>query len=143
MAQKKKPPREKIEEVAVAKAATFVGIGMSALAVVILVLIMPMLIFARDSRDLTAGIAGGVLVIAMLLAGVYLVFRENTPKPILRAFYYLMGGLSIVGGVGGLGYAIYQGVQGYDMQKGMLAFPVVLIGTGGYWIKQGLGVKKS
>ena len=115
---------------------TFIGVGITSVAVLLSIAVVPMLLFARDSRDLTGGVAGAVLILIMVLAGVVLIFREKTPAPLMRVFYLTLGGLSLLAGIATIGLAFYKQSQGQsvEMRKGFLAVPLAMIGVGGYWI---------
>lgn len=80
--------------------ATVVGSLMALAAILLIIPITPMLLFARDSRDMVGGIAGTVLVVFILLAGVVLVLREKAPLSVMRAFYFGIGVVSLLSGIG-------------------------------------------
>ena len=119
---------------------TIVGVLMSLLAILMTIPVAPMLLFARDARDLTGGIAGTIVILSMLVTGAVLVLREKTPVPMLRAFYFGMGGLSLLVGVGVLGSGIYSISTGVAVQKGALMMPVLFIVLGGVWIQRGWNI---
>ena len=100
-----------------------------------------MLFFARDSRDMTGGIAGAVLMAIMLVTGIVLVLRENSPPPLLRAFYFIIGGLSAISGVGVLVWGVYSIATGRPIQKQALTMPILFIAFGAEWIRRGVNVQ--
>jgi hypothetical protein len=122
---------------------TIVGVLMSLIAVLLTIPITTMLLLARDTRDMTGGIAGAVLVVFMLLTGVVLVLREKAPAPIMRAFYFGIGGVSLVSGVGVFCWGIYCISTGAAVQKRALAMPLLFIAVGVEWIRRGFNVRSS
>jgi len=117
-----------------------VGVGMSLVAVVLMIPVAPMLLFARDSRDMTGGIAGTVVVVIMLVTGLVLILRENAPPALLRTFYFLIGGLSVVAGVGVIASALYEMSQGERVNRRALLMPFGFVAFGVEWVRRGMNV---
>lgn len=88
------------DDVAVPK---FVLVGFGTVLVVVALLltiaVFPILLFPRDSRDLTGGVAGTVVILLMGLAGIYLIFGGRTTPHVARIFYFVFGGLGVVVGI--------------------------------------------
>lgn len=120
-----------------------VGIVMSAVAILLTIGVSPMLLFARDSRDMTGGIAGAVLILIMLLTGIILVLRNNAPPGLMRAFDLIVGGLSFLCGAGILGWGIYMIVTGQEIQKKVLTMPLLFIGFGVDRLRRGIQGQSS
>ena len=127
-------------------APNFLLIGLGVLLVVVSLLIsiavIPMLLFARDSRDMMGGIAGGVLILSMGLAGIFLILRQNAPLKLQKAFYYLFGLVAIGTGVGTIVMAIYSMNQGgtNGLNRSVFSLPVLMVGLGLFWIRQGYSI---
>lgn len=116
---------------------SFVGVALTVFALLLSIAVVPMLLFARDSRDMTGGIAGGILILLMGLTGIVLVFREKTPPRLMRAFHLTFGGFSILAGVAIIGSAVYELSQGEAKQinRGVFGIPILFIGMGCFWFR--------
>ena len=123
--------------------ATVVGSLMALAAILLIIPITPMLLFARDSRDMVGGIAGAVLVVFMLLAGVVLVLREKAPPSVMRAFYFGIGVVSLLSGIGVFAWGIYSIGTGANIEKRALTMPLVFVAFGVEWIRRGFSVSRN
>lgn len=120
-----------------------IGIVISSVAALLSIAVAPMLFFARDSRDMTGGIAGAILMAVMLMTGIVLVLRQNSPPPLLRAFYCIIGGLSVVSGAGVLAWGVYSILTDRPINMRAFTMPILFLTFGAEWIRRGVNVGSS
>ncbi|MEP3478729.1 MAG: hypothetical protein ABJZ55_05735 [Fuerstiella sp.] len=89
---------------------------------------------------MTGGIAGTVVVVIMLITGLVLILRENTPPCLLRPFYFLIGGLSVVAGVGTIVSAFWGIGQIERLNRSAIAMPITFVAFGIEWVRRGMQV---
>lgn len=117
--------------------ATFIGFLFCIVSLLLLIAVVPMVVFAKDRLDMQGGIAGSVVVAVMFIAGLVFMLRESTPVPVLRLFYFTIGGTGVVGGLGLFGYALYRMSQGDRVNRKTLIVPLVIAGFGFGMCKRG------
>lgn len=126
---------------------TVTGIITGAVAMLLALPVLPMLLFARDSRDLIGGVAGAILVAALLLIAFVLVFRNGSPPRLLRSFYIIIGILSVVAGVGSAVLLVHALATGHPVNNGMplrikhLAGPFIFVFVGLVWIRRAAKIR--
>lgn len=133
----------KAETKATGLLSTFVGFAFTAVAVGLAIPVGSMLLFARDSRDVTGGVAGGIVVLILLAVGLVLTLREKTPAPLLRGFYLLMGGMGLIVGTGLLVWVGYRFLNAQDDNYRAIPTAFLFGCVGFHWLGCGFEVKQS
>jgi hypothetical protein len=103
--------------------------------------VAPMLLQARDQRDLVGGIAGSVIIAILVGVGVFLAFPHWLPRSLIRLFYLVFGVLAVFVGVTTFGWLSYNLL--IDRQEsfqfisfGQLFLPFVEIAVGVIWLRK-------
>ena len=121
---------------------TVVGVVLSAIGLLLTFPVCPLLLSPRDARDLTGGIAGAVVVIALLLTGSVLIFREQTPTALLRAFYLVLGPIGIICGLVVVGWGCYELLRGAKVDMQVFVQPWIYVIVGIEWTCRGLFARR-
>jgi hypothetical protein len=121
---------------------TVVGVALSAIGLLLTLPVCPLLLSPRDARDLTGGITGAVVVIALLLAGSVLIFREQTPTALLRVFYLVLGPIGIICGLAIVGWGSYELVREAKVDVQVFVQPWIYVIVGIEWTRRGLSARR-
>jgi hypothetical protein len=103
--------------------------------------VAPMLLQARDQRDLVGGIAGSVIIAILVGVGVFLAFPDWLPRSLIRLFYLVFGVLAVFVGVTTFGWLSYnllierqESFQLISVRQ--LFLPFVEIAVGVIWLRK-------